>query len=134
MWGKPALTLGASSLNNHRGPRLAKYDHRLDLTDLTENSAPSPHGAVDMYRWKETLSFTDSLLLPDMRTNRLSVLPGSNVNRFLYRNLQIKPYFGEYSCYLSNQGFLLFREFSENFVILYKSYTFSTGTMTGIFS
>ena len=55
-----------------------------------------------MYRWKETLSFTDSLLLPDVRTNRLSVLPGSKVSRFLYRNLQIKLrcYWPDSSVYL----------------------------------
>ena len=44
-------------------------------TDLGENKAPSPQGAVEIYRWNDTLSFNLNFALP-LCSNRLLALPG----------------------------------------------------------
>lgn len=58
---------------------------------LGENKAPSPHGAVDIYKWKVIPSLTFNF--PDDEGSNISSLtPGWNDINLLYKNLQIDKY------------------------------------------
>ena len=57
------------------------------LSYLCVMSAESPHGAMEIYRWKLVPSFIFSLLLASAALNTLSALPGSWCSKFWYMYL-----------------------------------------------